>query len=164
MEGKEIVLSCLFSLCKSPCMKTRSSSLLSVLHLALRAPVACRVAKKRNSPRKRRKRLQVHSPKHHAAGQVWGKLFTFLRRKEILRNKLVTSPKMAQFCCTFSRTCGKTTVLALLVLPGVKAKGSFFVMRTLVQGFAVENFANQCSEKMEMCHAKQLSQPSSSDC
>lgn len=100
---------------------------LSVLHLALRAPVACKVAKKRNSPRKTRKRLQVHSPKHHAAGQVWGKLFTFLRRKEILRNKLVTSPKMAQFCCTFSRTCGKTTVLAPLVLPRVKAKGSFLL-------------------------------------
>lgn len=74
---------------------------LSVLHLALRAPVACRIAKKRNSPWKTRKRFQVHSPKHHAVGQVWGKLFTFLRRKEILRNKLVTSPKMARFCCSF---------------------------------------------------------------
>lgn len=100
---------------------------LSVLHLTLRAPVACRIAKKRNSPRKARQRLQVHLPKHHAAGQVWGKLFTFLRKKEILRNKLVTSPKMAQFCYSFSRTCGKTTVLALLVLPRVKAKGSFLL-------------------------------------
>lgn len=97
------------------------------MHLALRAPVACRGAKRRNSPRKTRKRLQVHCPEHHAAGQVWGKLFTFLRRKEILRDKLVTSPKMAQICCSFSRTCGKTTVLALLVSPRVKAKGSFLL-------------------------------------
>lgn len=97
------------------------------LHLALRSHVACRVAKNRNSPRKTRKRLQVHQPKHHVAGQVWGKLLTFLRRKEILKYKLVTSPKMAQFCCSFSTTCGKTTALALLVLPRVKAKDSFLL-------------------------------------